>query len=187
MTASKQPSAVIHAVGSKVWVRARNDEWVRAEVTRLDGDKLVVAVEGTGAQVTVASEDAPLQNNDTRGVEVSTAAWQAGSQGARGARLQRCARVARPPLAPPPRGGCGPACTPDLGWGEAYVQVGCGTGPRARSLPFAGPGGDVTGQQPHYLPPGGPGRTARRRVWSMRRGVAPQALNRRPRARPGRT
>lgn len=59
-----------HGVGSKVWVKDVEQSWVQAEVTSLDGDTLTVKVDGSGDQRKVKSEEAPLQNEDSRGVEV---------------------------------------------------------------------------------------------------------------------
>lgn len=67
------PSAtVIHTVGSKVWVRDDAESWVKAEVQKIERDVLIVALEEGGELRKVNPEDAPLQNVDSRGVEV----WQ---------------------------------------------------------------------------------------------------------------
>jgi hypothetical protein len=79
MTAPRQPSAVIHTVGSKVWIKTKDgDSWVKGEVIKLDGDQLIVSLDGSNEQRKVGQEDAPLQNNDTRGVEVRRCAMGPG-------------------------------------------------------------------------------------------------------------
>ncbi|KAF8063028.1 XI-F [Scenedesmus sp. PABB004] len=67
-------ATVIHAVGSKVWVKDEAESWVKAEVAKLDGEggTLIVSTEGSGELRKVKPEDAPLQNVDTRGVEDMT-------------------------------------------------------------------------------------------------------------------
>lgn len=66
------PSAtLIHTVGSKVWVRDDAESWVKAEVQKIEKDVLIVALEEGGELRKVNPEDAPLQNVDSRGVEVS--------------------------------------------------------------------------------------------------------------------
>jgi hypothetical protein len=64
--------ALIHSVGSKVWIKDPVESWVKAEVVQLDGDQLTVKVEETGDTRKCAAEDCPLQNLDARGVEVRT-------------------------------------------------------------------------------------------------------------------
>lgn len=63
-------ATVIHTVGSRVWVKDDKESWVKAEVQKLEGDQLIVALEEGGELRKVQPEDAPLQNTDTRGVEV---------------------------------------------------------------------------------------------------------------------
>jgi myosin-5 len=65
------PATVIHTVGSRVWVKDDKESWVKAEVQKLEGNTLIVALEEGGELRKVQPEDAPLQNTDTRGVEVS--------------------------------------------------------------------------------------------------------------------
>jgi hypothetical protein len=65
--------ALIHSVGSKVWIKDPVESWVKAEVVQLDGDQLTVKVEETGDIRKCAAEDCPLQNLDARGVEVRAA------------------------------------------------------------------------------------------------------------------
>jgi hypothetical protein len=72
-------SSTVHAVSSKVWVRDDVEGWVKGEVRAILKDGSVeVALEG-GQQRKVPQDEAPLQNNDVRGVEVG------GSVVARGA------------------------------------------------------------------------------------------------------
>ena len=60
----------VHTVGSRVWVRDEADSWKKGEVIKLEGESLVIKVEG-GQQVSCKPEEAPIQNPDTRGgVEV---------------------------------------------------------------------------------------------------------------------
>lgn len=63
-------STVIHTVGSKVWVRDDAESWVKAEVQKIEKDVLIVALEEGGELRKVSPDDAPLQNVDSRGVEV---------------------------------------------------------------------------------------------------------------------
>jgi hypothetical protein len=65
-------ATVIHTVGSRVWVKDGKESWLKAEVQKLEGDTLIVALEEGGELRKVPPEDAPLQNTDTRGVEVSS-------------------------------------------------------------------------------------------------------------------
>jgi hypothetical protein len=78
MTASQQHT-VIHTIGSKVWVRDEAEGWVRGEVIKLEGDNLLVALEDIKETRKVPQDQAPLQNNDTRGVEVRDGAAGAGA------------------------------------------------------------------------------------------------------------
>lgn len=64
-------ATVIHAVGSRVWVKDDKESWVKAEVQKIEQDVLIVALEDGGELRKVNPEEAPLQNVDTRGVEVS--------------------------------------------------------------------------------------------------------------------
>lgn len=70
MTSGPSSQPVVHAVGSRVWIRDEAEGWVKAEVTKLDGAHVVVALEEGGQERRVAQEEALLQNNDARGVEV---------------------------------------------------------------------------------------------------------------------
>lgn len=63
-------ATVIHTVGSRVWVKDAQESWVKAEVQKLEANQLIVALEEGGELRKVDPEDAPLQNTDTRGVEV---------------------------------------------------------------------------------------------------------------------
>lgn len=65
-------ATVIHTVGSRVWVKDDKESWVKAEVQKLEGNTLIVALEEGGELRKVQPDDAPLQNTDTRGVEVSS-------------------------------------------------------------------------------------------------------------------
>jgi hypothetical protein len=69
MTATQQHT-VIHTIGSKVWLRDEAEGWVRGEVIKLEGDSLVVELEDVKGTRRVPQDQAPLQNNDSRGVEV---------------------------------------------------------------------------------------------------------------------
>lgn len=95
-------STVIHTTGSKVWVKDEVEGWVKGEVIKLEGTSIVVLLEGSEQQRRVPQEEAPLQNNDTRGVEVrlgpiATVSWAAAGQLRQTAQvLQRsCALAAR--------------------------------------------------------------------------------------------
>lgn len=68
MTAAQE--GAIHNVGSKVWVPDPDEAWAKAVVTKVDSDGLLVTVEETDELRKVKPEDAPLQNTDSRGVEV---------------------------------------------------------------------------------------------------------------------
>eukprot|EP00879_Flechtneria_rotunda_P010956 GHRR01011448.1.p1 GENE.GHRR01011448.1~~GHRR01011448.1.p1 ORF type:complete len:975 (+),score=342.76 GHRR01011448.1:784-3708(+) len=65
-------ATVVHAVGSKVWVKDDAESWVKAEVQKIEKDALIVALEESGELRKVKSEEAPLQNVDSRGVEDMT-------------------------------------------------------------------------------------------------------------------
>jgi myosin-5 len=69
-----QQATVIHTVGSKVWVKDGVQSWVKAEVQKIEHDVLIVALEEGEELRKVNPEEAPLQNVDTRGVEVCIAA-----------------------------------------------------------------------------------------------------------------
>ena len=56
-------------IGSKVWVKV-DSEWNQAQVLRLNEGSMVVVKTEKG-EVKAKPEDLPLQNQDTRGVEVS--------------------------------------------------------------------------------------------------------------------
>lgn len=64
--------AVEHALtaGSDVWLDTKEDGWVKARVTKIDGTKATVQTE-TGEERVAEIEELPLQNSDGRsGVEV---------------------------------------------------------------------------------------------------------------------
>ncbi len=61
--------AVVHTSGSKVWIHDAGESWVRGEVKKVEGDQIVVTTE-TGKTLKLKPDDAPLQNFDSRGVEV---------------------------------------------------------------------------------------------------------------------
>lgn len=63
-------ATIIHTAGSRVWVKDEKESWVKAEVQKIEGNVLIVALEDSGELRKVQPEDAPLQNTDTRGVEV---------------------------------------------------------------------------------------------------------------------
>jgi hypothetical protein len=72
------PATVIHTVGSKVWVPDPAESWIKAEVQKIEEGKdgagvLIVALEESGELRKVPASDAPLQNVETRGVEVRPA------------------------------------------------------------------------------------------------------------------
>ena len=73
------PHTVVHTIGSRVWLRDEAEGWVKGEVIKLDGDHIVVALEDSKQQRRVPQEEAPLQNNDTRGVEVCSRARAPGA------------------------------------------------------------------------------------------------------------
>ncbi len=60
-----------HTVGSKVWCSDDSETWIKGEVIRVEngGATLVVKTEG-GKEVSAKPEQLPLQNPDSRGVEV---------------------------------------------------------------------------------------------------------------------
>lgn len=61
----------VHTAGSKVWIRDDVHSWVKADVVKSDKDLLIVKSE-LGDERKVKAGDAPLQNQDTRGVEDMT-------------------------------------------------------------------------------------------------------------------
>lgn len=63
-------AAAIHTVGSKVWVKDDAEAWVKAEAVKVEGPDLVVSLEESGVLRKVKVDEAPLQNQDARGVEV---------------------------------------------------------------------------------------------------------------------
>ena len=63
------PSVVIHAVGSKVWVRDKTEAWLKGEVTAVDGEFVTVELE-EGEDRRYQAVDCPLQNVDGRPEEV---------------------------------------------------------------------------------------------------------------------
>jgi hypothetical protein len=63
-------SVVIHSTGSRVWVKDQVESWVKAEVVKVENDHLLVRLEETGEERKCNPDDCPLQNQDTRGVEV---------------------------------------------------------------------------------------------------------------------
>ena len=62
-------ATVVHTTGTRVWVRDDADSWIKAEVLKVDGDELQVRTE-KGKESRFRPEDCPLQNPETRGVEV---------------------------------------------------------------------------------------------------------------------
>jgi myosin-5 len=68
--------ADVHTIGTRVWVQdsaAGPDSWARGEVVKVDGDALVVSLEG-GRKATAKADDAHMQNPETAGgVEDMTA------------------------------------------------------------------------------------------------------------------
>lgn len=63
-------ATIVHTSGSRVWVKDDKESWVKAEVQKIENNVLIVALEENGELRKVQPEDAPLQNTDTRGVEV---------------------------------------------------------------------------------------------------------------------
>lgn len=63
-------AAVAHTVGTRVWIKDDKEAWLRAEVIRVEEEHLLVKSE-TGAELRCKPEEAPLQNPETRGVDVS--------------------------------------------------------------------------------------------------------------------
>jgi uncharacterized protein YndB with AHSA1/START domain len=60
----------VHTAGSEVWVRDDQEGWLKARVSRVEVNQLLVITE-KGDERVVAVSDCPLQNNDARGgVEV---------------------------------------------------------------------------------------------------------------------
>lgn len=63
--------AVVHTVGTKVWVKDEAESWVKAEVLRVAGEEIVLRTE-KGVERTAKQSDCPLQNPDVHGVEDMT-------------------------------------------------------------------------------------------------------------------
>ena len=63
-------ATVIHTVGTKVWIKDDKEAWVKAEVVKVEDEYLLVKSE-SGAELRCKPEDGPLQNPDSRGVDVS--------------------------------------------------------------------------------------------------------------------
>ena len=61
----------VHTVGSRVWVKHEAESWTKGEVAKVNDDGTVVVKTESGAEQTCKAEDAPLQNPESRGVEVS--------------------------------------------------------------------------------------------------------------------
>jgi len=59
----------VHTTGSSVWVRDAQEGWTKGRVLAVSGASLTVETE-SGAKLTAQAADCPLQNFDTRGVEV---------------------------------------------------------------------------------------------------------------------
>ena len=68
--ATAAPATVVHTVGSKVFVHDAEEGWCKGEVVALQGASLVVKTERGETRTVDNGEDAPLQNADSRGVEV---------------------------------------------------------------------------------------------------------------------
>jgi hypothetical protein len=64
------PATVVHTVGSKVFLHDAEEGWCKGEVVSLQGSSLVVKTERGETRTVDNGEDAPLQNADSRGVEV---------------------------------------------------------------------------------------------------------------------
>ena len=80
-------SAIVHTVGSKVWIKEEKEAWIKGEVIKVEDDFLVVKAEASGAEVKCKSEDAPLQNpHNNRGVDVSglSISWECNRRRRRG-------------------------------------------------------------------------------------------------------
>jgi len=60
----------VHTIGSKVFVHDAEEGWCKGEVVGLQGSSLVVLTERGETRTVDDGEDAPLQNADSRGVEV---------------------------------------------------------------------------------------------------------------------
>ncbi len=58
-----------------MWVPDTSEAWAKAVVTKVDSDGLLVTVEETDELRKVKADDAPLQNLDSRGVEVREWWW----------------------------------------------------------------------------------------------------------------
>lgn len=64
------PATVVHAIGSKVFVHDADEGWCKGEVVAFEGASLVVKTERGETRAVDNADDAPLQNADSRGVEV---------------------------------------------------------------------------------------------------------------------
>lgn len=69
--ATAAAATVVHTIGSKVFVHDAEEGWCKAEVVAMQGSSLVVKTERGETRTVEDGEDAPLQNADSRGVEVS--------------------------------------------------------------------------------------------------------------------
>jgi myosin-5 len=66
------PESDVHTVGTRVWVKDEVESWKKGDVLKLDGENLVITIDG-GKHISCKADDAPIQNPDTRGgVEVKT-------------------------------------------------------------------------------------------------------------------
>ena len=59
----------VHTIGSSVWLRDNVEGWAKGRVLAVNGKELSVETEA-GAKVTVLAAECPLQNLESRGVEV---------------------------------------------------------------------------------------------------------------------
>lgn len=59
----------VHAVGSRVWVKDKDEAWMKAEVVSLDGEKVKVRTEN-GEERMEKALDCPRQNLESRPEEV---------------------------------------------------------------------------------------------------------------------
>lgn len=62
-------ATVVHTTGTRVWVCDEVDSWIKAEVLKIDGEMLVIRTE-KGKEKKCRPDECPLQNPETRGVEV---------------------------------------------------------------------------------------------------------------------
>lgn len=56
----------VHTMGTRVWVQDNADSWMRGTVAQVDGDNLLVALEG-GRRATYKADKAHMQNPETAG------------------------------------------------------------------------------------------------------------------------